>query len=82
MAVTAGTLPALERCARDSLFWSIVGGQLIVQNTRGAAELWAKDVAGNKAKADRLWPRLIEVKAGVKDPIDGLLGRSVLADVN
>ena len=62
----------------DPLLWSIVDGQLIVQHTRGAAELWEKDVPGNKAKADKYWPHLVEVKAGKKDPIDGLLGRSVL----
>ena len=64
----------------DPLLWSIVDGQLIVQHTKGAAELWAKDVGDNKAKADRLWPRLVEVKAGQKNPVDSLLGKSVLAD--
>jgi YHS domain-containing protein len=58
--------------------WSLVDGQLIVQHTKGADELWKKDVAGNKAKADMYWPRLIEAKAGKKDPVDSLLGRSVL----
>jgi hypothetical protein len=43
-------------------------------------ELWDKDVTGNKAKADKLWPRLVEAKAGAKNPVDSLLGRSVLAD--
>ena len=65
----------------NPLLWSIVDGQLIVQHTKGAVELWDKDVSGNKAKADKLWPRLVEVKAGQKDPVDGLLSRSVLADV-
>src|SRR5271166_1754678 len=51
----------------DPLLWSIVDGQLIVQHTKGAAELWEKDVPGNKAKADKYWPRLVEVKAGKKD---------------
>jgi YHS domain-containing protein len=64
----------------NPLLWSIVDGQLIVQHTKGAVELWEKDVPGNKAKADKLWPRLVEVKAGQKNPVDGLLGRSVLAD--
>lgn len=58
--------------------WSIVDGQLIVQHTKGADELWKQDVVGNKAKADRYWPLLIEAKAGKKDPVDSLLGRSVL----
>lgn len=58
--------------------WSIVDGQLIVQHTKGAAELWDKDVAGNKTKADKYWPLLIEAKAGTKDPVDGLFGKSVL----
>ena len=62
----------------NPLLWSIVDGQLIVQHTKGAVELWDKDVAGNKAKADKLWPRLVEVKAGMKNPVDSLLGRSVL----
>lgn len=64
----------------NPLLWSIVDGQLIVQHTKGAAELWEKDVKGNKAKADKLWPRLVEVKAGKKNPVDSLLGKSVLAD--
>ena len=62
----------------NPLIWSIVDGQLIVQHTKGASELWEKDVQGNKMKADKLWPLLIEAKAGKKDPIDGLLGKSVL----
>jgi YHS domain-containing protein len=62
----------------NPLLWSIVDGQLIVQHTKGAAELWEKDVQGNKGKADKYWPRLVEAKAGKKDPIDSLLGRSVL----
>lgn len=63
----------------NPLLWSIVDGQLIVQHTKGAVELWDQDVAGNKAKADNLWPRLVEVKAGKKNPVDSLLGKSVLA---
>jgi YHS domain-containing protein len=62
----------------NPLVWSIVDGRLIVQHTRGAAELWEKDVAGNKVKADKYWPLLIEAKAGKKDPVDCLFGRSVL----
>ena len=62
----------------NPLLWSIVDGQLVVQHTTGAVELWEKDVAGNKSKADKNWPKLIEVKAGLKNPIDSLLGKSVL----
>ncbi len=62
----------------NPLLWSIVDGQLIVQHTKGAVELWEKDVSGNKAKADKYWPLLITAKAGKKDPVDSLLGRSVL----
>jgi YHS domain-containing protein len=62
----------------DPLIWSIVDGRLIVQHTKGAAELWEKDVSGNKAKADKYWPYLVAAKAGKKDPIDSLLGKSVL----
>jgi len=62
----------------NPLIWSIVDGQLIVQHTKGADELWRKDVAGNKVKADKYWPPLIAAKAGKKDPIDSLLGKSVL----
>jgi YHS domain-containing protein len=62
----------------DPLIWSIVDGQLIVQHTQGADDLWKKDVAGNKAKADKYWPLLVTAKAGKKDPIDSLLGKSVL----
>ena len=53
-------------------------GQLIVQHTKGADELWKKDVAGNKTKADKYWPLLVTAKAGKKDPVDSLLGKSVL----
>ena len=60
--------------------WSIVDGQLVLQHSKGAVELWQKDVAGNKTKADKFWPRLVIAKAGKKDPIDGLLSRSVLPD--
>jgi hypothetical protein len=38
-------------------------------------------VKGNKAKADKLWPKLVAAKAGRKDPIDSLWGKSVLAEV-
>ncbi len=62
----------------DPLIWSIVDGQLIVQHTKGADELWRKDVAGNKAKADKYWPLLVTAKAGKKNPVDSLLGKSVL----
>ena len=64
------------------LLWSIVDGQLIVQHTKGAVELWDKNVAGNKIKADKNWPLLVEKKAGLKNPVDSLLGKSVLAQVN
>jgi YHS domain-containing protein len=66
----------------NPLIWSVVDGQLVVQHTKGAAELWEKDVPGNKAKADKLWPRLVEAKAGKKNPVDSLLGKSVLANLN
>jgi YHS domain-containing protein len=62
----------------DPLIWSFVDGQLILQHTIGADELWKKDVVGNKAKADKYWPLLVAAKAGKKDPIDSLLGKSVL----
>ena len=62
----------------NPLVWSIVDGQLIVQHTKAAAELWEKDVSGNKAKADKYWPLLVEAKAGKKNPVDSLLGKSVL----
>ncbi|HEX5220352.1 MAG TPA: YHS domain-containing (seleno)protein [Verrucomicrobiae bacterium] len=62
----------------NPLIWSIVHGQLILQHTKGADQLWKKDVAGNKAKADKYWPYLIAAKAGKKDPTDSLLGKSVL----
>ena len=66
----------------NPLLWSIVDGQLIVQHTQGAVDLWAKDVPGNKAKADKFWPRLVDAKAGKKNPVDSLLGKSVLANLN
>ena len=37
----------------NPLVWSIVDGQLILQHTKGADELWRKDVPGNKAKGDK-----------------------------
>jgi YHS domain-containing protein len=58
--------------------WSIVEGHLILQHTKGSADLWAKDVTGNKAKADKYWPLLVAAKAGTRDPVDGLFGKSVL----
>lgn len=61
--------------------WSIVDGTLILQHSAGAVGLWQKDVSGNKTKADALWPRLVVAKASAKNPIDGLLGKSVLSDV-
>lgn len=64
----------------NPLLWSIVDGQLIVQHTKGAVELWEKDVRGNKVKADKYWPKLVEAKGGQKDPIDSLWGSSVLAE--
>jgi YHS domain-containing protein len=57
--------------------WSIVDGRLIVQHTPGAVELWNKDVAGHKSKADANWPGLVDRKAGQKkviDPLYRLLG--------
>jgi YHS domain-containing protein len=65
----------------NPLIWSVVDGRLILQHTKGADELWRRDVSGNKGKADKFWPRLIEAKAGLKNPVDSLLGKSVLADV-
>ena len=65
----------------DPRLWSIVDGQLVLQHSNGAVELWEKDVPTNKSKADQYWPRLVVAKAGQKNPIDSLLGRSVLADV-
>jgi YHS domain-containing protein len=65
----------------NPLLWSIVDGQLIVQHTKGAVQLWEKNVKKNKARADMYWPRLVEAKAGRKNPIDSLLGGSVLAEV-
>jgi YHS domain-containing protein len=66
----------------DPLLWSIVDGQLIVQHTKSAVELWRKNIGGNKAKADTNWPLLVEKKAGLKNPVDGLWSKSVLAQLN
>lgn len=66
----------------DPLLWSIVDGQLIIQHTQSAVELWQKDVGGNKAKADKNWPLLVEKKAGLKNPVDSLWSKSVLAQLN
>jgi YHS domain-containing protein len=56
----------------NPLLWSIVDGQLIVQHTQDAVDLWKKDVAGNKVKADANWPNLVAKKAGKKEVIDPL----------
>lgn len=64
----------------DPRLWSIIDGQLVLQHSKGAVELWEKDAPKNKMKADQYWPRLVAAKAGQKNPIDSLLGRSVLAD--
>lgn len=56
----------------NPLLWSIVDGRLIVQHTQGAADLWNKDVAGNKSKADNNWPNMVAKKAGKKKVIDPL----------
>jgi hypothetical protein len=55
---------------------------LIVQHTKSGAELWQKDISGNKAKSDKNWPLLVEKKAGLKNPVDGLRSKSVLAQLN
>ena len=65
----------------NPLLWSIVDGTLVLQHTKGAVDLWNKDVPGNKKKADVNWPRLVEIKAGQKNPVDSLLGKSVLAEI-
>lgn len=62
--------------------WSIVNGKLILQHSKEAVDLWQKDVTGNKTKADRYWPRLVTAKAGKKNPVDSLLGSSILPDVS
>lgn len=56
----------------DPLLWSVVDGQLIVQHTLGAVDLWSEDVAGNKLKADSNWPNLVAGKSGKKKVIDPL----------
>ncbi len=61
--------------------WSIVDGKLILQHTKGALELWERDVPLNKQKADANWPKLVEIKAGQKNPVDSLLGKSTLAQL-
>lgn len=61
----------------NPLLWSIVDGQLIVQHTPEAAQLWEKDVKGNKAMADAKWPGVVEKKVGktkVIDPLFRILG--------
>jgi hypothetical protein len=62
----------------DPLIWSIVDRQLIVQHTKEADDLWKKDVKVNKSKADKYWPHLVQAKGGKKNPIDWLVGGSVL----
>ena len=62
--------------------WSIVDGTLILQHSKGAVELWEKDIPGNKAKAEKYWPKLVEAKAGKLNPLDSLLGRSVLPELH
>jgi len=52
-------------------------GQLIVQHTKGAVELWRR-VHSTRRRRTRL-AELVEIKAGKKNPVDSLLGKSVLA---
>lgn len=66
----------------DPRFWSIVDGRLILQHSKRAVELWERDVSGNKARADRYWPRLVQKKAGVRNPIDRRSGKSVLGNLD
>ena len=52
--------------------FSIVDGQLILQHSQGAVDLWNKDVAGNKTKAAGFWPNVMMKYAGKKTSYDGL----------
>ena len=48
-------------------------GQLILQHSQGAVDLWNKDVSGSKVKADGFWPDVLKKNAGKKVKYDGLL---------
>ncbi len=58
-----------RRPVNPELF-SIVDGNLILQHSKGAVELWEKDVVQNKQKADGYWPGVIEKHHGEKTKYD------------
>ncbi len=43
----------------DPMAWKIVNGKLYLNLSQGVARIWAKDIPGYIAKADKNWPRLI-----------------------
>ena len=58
-----------RRPVNPKLF-SIVDGQLILQHSQGAVDLWNKDIAGQKSKADNFWPTVVTKFHGQKTAFD------------
>lgn len=51
-------------------YWNIVDGYLILQHSKGAWELFNKDIPGFKMKADEQWPPIMKENAGKKVKYD------------
>lgn len=48
----------------DPTLWRIVEGKLYVNINAQAQEVWLRDIAGNIAKADAVWPTIKATPAG------------------
>jgi YHS domain-containing protein len=51
-------------------YWNIVDGHLILQHSKGAWELFNKDIPKFKAEADMQWPPIMKENAGKKVKYD------------
>jgi hypothetical protein len=51
-------------------YWNIVDGHLILQHSKGAWELFNKDIPKFKADADVKWPPIQKENAGKKVKYD------------
>jgi hypothetical protein len=51
-------------------YWNIVDGHLILQHSKGAWDLFNKDIPKFKAQADQQWPPIMKENAGKKVKYD------------
>jgi YHS domain-containing protein len=51
-------------------FWNVVDGRLILQHSKGAWDLFNKDIPKFKAQADQQWPPIMKENAGKKVKYD------------